>query len=143
MLKFCYYTNMNKERTSSNHSDNDTRSHLTRRGVRVLTAITGLAGAGLITGAANSHPSEKTDNSPKVICEVPVRSGDTMSGLADDFQVGQSNVKVFHPNVTTPEKNPVDEMQPGDIAIARIGAAACYGIGGMPGDPTHPGVIIE
>jgi hypothetical protein len=110
----------------------------------------GLTGTAIVLGGnqlVNSGEAPQSKDG-QVICEVTVSADsnnptNTVSGLADTFGVGQSQVKVYHPGSATPEKDPVYEMQPGDTAVAKLGAAACYAAGGMPGNPEHPNTIIE
>lgn len=107
---------------------------------------TGVAAAGIVTTGALSNHSNKnnsSDNDVKATCELTVQPHDTVWDFAGRFNVGQKDVKFYHPNSGVAEKDPVHELQPGDIAAAKIGTAACQELDGDIGDPTHPGVIIE
>ncbi len=113
----------------------------TRRGT-LITAATASAAAALIVSAASKsgeHPAPVSDTT--ITCELPVHTGDTVSGFAIKFKDIVRDIKIYHNGKA--EANPVYDMQPGDIAAAKIGALACQEIGGDIGDPTRPNVIIE
>ena len=117
---------------------------LTTKGANALKSLLAatLTG-GLVWSVVDMVESGSEDPKPSVVCEFPIMANETVYDLAEKAGVDQSEVKVYHPGETTPEDNPVYEIQEGDVAVINLGATACYGAGGMPGDPERPNVIVE
>jgi hypothetical protein len=111
---------------------------LTKRGQKTVAAGVGIVAAAFIGTGIASHPDTSADTSAKVICEVPVKSGDTPWDIAGKLDVSSTDVKFYHPGETVPETKPAYELQPGDMAVVRIGATACNGAGGIPEDINNP-----